>query len=428
MRKGVKATGARPSVAFFSVPPLEMALHMLIAFTYLPGFVTMIFRGMPTVWRGRHRLIFCWLIFMQAVSPGRKTLEEMARWTPATITAWRFGRLRKAASWNVHLLVSWLAHDLVATLPAPANGILYLFGDGSHADKRGTKNPVVQKGRISQHHPWFFGLRFVLLMAAWDGYRVPVGFRLILPKRHAAYRSENAVFREMVAAFVPPSWAKLVIVGGDAAYGSKANMDMVQDRDKADSARRWGFVVAIARTWKTVEEQSLKNLVTHVPHTYDQCTRVPRAQGRKGRKTFWTYSTCLYLRHVGDVTVVLSKKGRNTGPQPTKILVTNLAELTPSQVVCIDQKRWAIELMNWELKSGLGLGEHQVSGDTNRSEKSVGIAVLAYLFVMRMRHHEIVPGKPWSIFQLQHALRLRVMTNQVEHTVKVKMAKAYNAA
>jgi hypothetical protein len=33
--------------------------------------------------------------------------------------------------------------------------------------------------------------------------------------------------------------------------------------------------------------------------------------------------------------------------------------LTPSQVVCIYQKRWAIELMNWELKSGLGLGEHQ---------------------------------------------------------------------
>jgi hypothetical protein len=177
---------------------------------------------MPTVWRGRHRLIFCWLIFMQAVSPGRKTLEEMARWTPAAITAWRFGRVLKAAYWNVPLLVSWLAQDLVATLPAPANGLLYLFGDGSHADKRGTKNPVAQKGRISQHHPWFFGLRFVVLMAAWDGYRIPVGMRLILPKRHAGYRSENALFREMVEECVPPRWAKLVIVGGDAAYGSRA--------------------------------------------------------------------------------------------------------------------------------------------------------------------------------------------------------------
>ena len=81
------------------------------------------------------------------------------------------------------------------------------------------------------------------------------------------------------------------------------------------------------------------------------------------------------------------------GPHNTKLLVTNLAALTPSQVVCIYQKRWAIQ-SHWELKSGLGLGEHQVSGDTNRSENSIGIAVLAYLLVMRVCHHEIVPGKP----------------------------------
>jgi hypothetical protein len=41
----------------------------------------------------------------------------MARWTPATITAWRFGRLLKATYWNVHLIVHWLAQDLLATLP-----------------------------------------------------------------------------------------------------------------------------------------------------------------------------------------------------------------------------------------------------------------------------------------------------------------------
>ena len=401
---------------------------MLMAFTYLPGFVTLVFRGMPTVWRGRHRLIFCWLVFMQAVHPGRHTLEEMARWTPATITAWRFGRLLKAAYWNVHLLVHWLAQDLLATLPPPPNGVLYLFGDGSHADKRGSKNPVAQKGRTSRHHPWFFGLRFVVLMAAWDGYRVPVGFRLILPKRHVGYRSENALFREMVGEFIPPPWAQLVIVGGAAAYGSQANMQMVQDRDQADAARRWAFVFAIARTWKTMEEKTLKNLVTHVPHQYYQRTRVPRETPGRGRRTFWTYHTQLGLRHVGDVTVVLSKRGRNLGPKQTKILVTNLAALTPSQIVGIYQKRWSVELLHWELKSGLGLGEHQVRGDKDRSEKSLGIAVLAYLLVLRMCHHEIVPGKAWSIFQLQQALRLRVMTNQVEHKVKVKMAKAPKAA
>jgi hypothetical protein len=51
------------------------------------------------------------------------------------------------------------------------------------------------------------------------------------------------------------------------------------------------------------------------------------------------------------------------------------------------------------------------------------MAVLAYWFVVRACHHEIVPGHPWSIFQLQHALRLRIMTNQIDYKVKVKMAK-----
>jgi len=101
-----------------------MAPRMMMAFTYLPGFVTMVFRGMPPVWRGRHRLLLCWLLFMPAVPPGRKTWEEMAQWTPAALTAWRFGRLLTAASWNVHLLVSWLGQDLLPTLPPPTNGIL----------------------------------------------------------------------------------------------------------------------------------------------------------------------------------------------------------------------------------------------------------------------------------------------------------------
>jgi len=114
----------------------------------------------------------------------------------------------------VPLLVIWLAHAIWAALPASTHGLLYLVGDSRHADQRGPKHPVAQQGRQSQHYPWFFGMRFVRLRAAWDGYRVLVGFRIILPKHHTAYRNENVVFREMVGEFVPKGWAKLVMVGG----------------------------------------------------------------------------------------------------------------------------------------------------------------------------------------------------------------------
>jgi hypothetical protein len=400
----------------------------LITVTSLPLFVTILFRGMPGIWKSRHRLILCWLVFMQALYPGRKTLEELARWTPAQVTVWRFRRLLKASYWHVHLLVEWWAQEALATLPPPSDGTLSLVGDGSEKPKRGTQNPLAQKGRKSEHHPWFFGIRFALLIANWDVYRLPMAFRLIRPKSHPEYQPENALFREMVGRFVPPAWAKRVIVEGDAASGSQENIKMVQQRDIDDAARRWGFVFAIARTWKTVEDKAIKDLVTHLPRKYSQRTRVPRLPGAKGCKTFWVYSTRLCLRHIGDVTVVLSKRGRNLGPKHTKILVTNLDEWIPRQVVGAYQRRWPVEQINRELKTDLGLGEHQVSKDERRIEKSFGIAVLAYLLLIRACHQEMIPGKSWSVSQLQHAFRLRVITNQVEHSVKTKLTKARKVA
>jgi hypothetical protein len=400
----------------------------MIAVTYLPLFVTILFRGMPGVWKHRHRLVLCWLIVMQALFPGRKTLEELARWTPSSITAWRFRRVLQAAYWNIHLLVEWWVQEAFNALPPPQDGTLHLVGDGSVKPKRGTQHPVAQKGRKSEHQPWFWGVRFALLIATWDSYRFPVAFRLIRPKTHPEYHTENALFREMVGRFVPPSWAKRVIVEGDAAYGSQDNIKMVMKRDADDPARQWGFVFAIARTWKTVEEKAIKDLVTHLPRKYYQRARVPRLPGATGCKTFWVSSTRLCLRHIGDVTVVLSKKGRNLGPNHTKILVTNLDEWIPRQVVGAYQRRWPVEQINRELKTDLGLGEHQVSKDERRIEKSFGIAVLAYLLLLRMCHQEIVLGKAWSIAQLQHTFRLRVMTNQVEHNLKARLTKARKVA
>jgi len=311
---------------------------------------------MPGVWKSRHRLLLCWLILLQAVFPGRKTLKELSRWAPSGITDWRFRRLLKAGYWSIHLLLTWWAQEVLAGFPPPENGVLYLRG------------------------------------------------------------------------FTPPTWAKLVIVGGDAAYGAKDNMKMVQRRDRMDPHRQWAFVFGIARTWKTEDGHSLKDLVTHLPHKQYQRTWIPRLVKGKRRKTFWTYGKHLSLRHIGDVTVVLSKKGRNLGPKNTKLIVTNLTELTPRQILLIYQRRWSIELLMWELKSALGLGQHQVTRQEERVEKSIGIALLAYLFLLRACPHQIQPGQAWSIFQLQQEFRLKVFTHQVEHNMELKMKKQYRMA
>jgi hypothetical protein len=400
----------------------------MILLTCLPMFVRTMFRGLPGVWRSRHHLVLCWLIFMQAVFPGRKTLKELSFWSPSWITEWRLRRLLKAGYWSIHVLLLWFAQEAMKTLPVPEDRVIYVFGDGSQKDKRGKKNPVVQKGRKSQWHPWFLGIRFVIMMVGWDVYRIPFSFRLILPKTHPGYQTENALFREMVKQFTPPAWAKWVIVGGDTAYGSKENMKVVQKRDQQDPDRCWRFVFGIARTWKCEDGKSLKDLVTHLPRKFYRRTWIPKLAEERRRKTFWIFGKRMSLNHIGDVMVVLSKKGRNVGPKKTKLIVTNLIDVTPRQVIGIYQRRWSVELLIWELKSGLGLGQHQVTRKEDRVEKSIGIALVAYLFLLRVGRKDIRPGHGWSIFQLQQNLRLKVITHQVEHNMERKLKKSRKAA
>ena len=211
-------------------------------------------------------------VHMQALFPGQKTWKNW-RVTPASVTAWRFRRLLKASYWRIHLLVTWWAEEALHALP-PRDGTIHLVGDGREKPQRGTRNPLAQKGRKSEHHPWFFGIRFALLIAT--GCLSPArGISLIRPKNHPAYQTENALFRAMVVAFTPPVWATTVIVEGDAAYGSQENIKMVKQRAADDPTRRWGFVFALARTWKTVEDKALKDLVTHLPRKYYQRVRCP---------------------------------------------------------------------------------------------------------------------------------------------------------
>jgi hypothetical protein len=293
--------------------------------------------------------------------------------------------------------------------------------------KRGTQHPLAQTGRQSEHQPWFCGMRCALVIATWDVYRLPVAFRLIRRKTDPAYQTAKALFRAMVRQCGPPVWAQRVSVEGDAAYGSRENRQMVLKRDAEDPARRWGGG-AMARPWKTVEGQALSAVVTHRPRTYYQRTRVPRLPGAQGGKTFWRDSTRLGRRPIGDVTVVLSKRRRPLGPQQPQILVTNLDEWTARQVVGADQRRWPVEHIHRALKTDWGLGEHQVSREEGRIEKSFGVAILAYLLLIRACHQEILPGTSWSMAQLQHAFRLRIITNQAEHSVKRRLTKFRNVA
>lgn len=285
------------------------------------------------------------------------------------------------------------------------------MGDSTLKGKRGPKHPVAQKTRLSQHHPYVFGFRIVILMAQWDVYRIPVDFAVLRRKDDPDYQTENALFRQMLHDFRRPVWCQEVVVTADAAYASQANMALIQELGS-------GYVLALPRTWKFADGKALKALVTHLPRgTYTQI-RIPTVNTQH-RRTFWVYAKRARLRHLGDVTVVLSKRRRNDGPKQTKILVTNLPEsVTAREIVGVYLRRWWVELLFKELKGVVGLGQHQVTKQADRVERSVAVAIMAYLLLLKLRAKDIPADRAWSAFHLQRTFAREVMQAQCERSAR----------
>ena len=52
---------------------------MMVSLSHVPLFVRVLFRGMPGVWKNRHLLYLYWMVWLQAIVPGRKPVKELSR-------------------------------------------------------------------------------------------------------------------------------------------------------------------------------------------------------------------------------------------------------------------------------------------------------------------------------------------------------------
>jgi Transposase DDE domain len=365
--------------------------------TRVPEEVTRLLAPLKPYFSYRHYLVFCWLLVAHLVCFGKATVQGLAWYTPRHVAAWHRRRLLAAGRWQWARVLEWLVSETLAAFPPPKDGVRYLVVDSTLKGKRSKLNPLAKKGRLNEYAPYTFGLHVVILIAQWEVYRVPLAFRLVKPKGSKGYQSENALFREMLQAVILPAWCKKVVVVADAAYPSRANLQAIQ-------ARQWYFVLAFPRTWKLANGQYLRDIVTHLPvHDYRQI-RVPLVVPSARRRVFWTFAKRAELRQVGDVTVVLSRRRRNDSPRHTKLLVTNLPQATAHLTVTLYLRRWPVELCIKELKGVGGLGQHQVTKDAARVERSVAVAVMAYLLLLRLQAKQIKPGSSWSAFTLKQEL------------------------
>jgi hypothetical protein len=388
----------------------------MIRMTRLPEEVPRLLTPLKPYFSYRHYLVFCWLLVAHLVCFGKATVQGLGRYTPTHVAAWHLRRLLAAGRWQWEQVLHWLVSEALAAFPPPKDGVLYLVVDSTLKGKRGKKNPLAKKGRLNEYAPFTFGLHVVIVIAQWDVYRIPLAFRLVKPKASPDYQSENALVREMLGEVSLPAWCKQVVVVADAAYPSRANLQAIQ-------ARGWFFVIAFPRTWKLANGQYLRDIVTHLPIQHYRQVRVPLVVPTARRRVFWAFAKQAELAHVGDVTVVLSRRRRNDSPKHTKLLVTNLPQATAPLTVALYLRRWPVELCIKELKSVVGLGQHQVTKDAARVERSVAVAVMAYLLLLRLRAKQIKPGRSWSAFTLKQELAWEWGTRQLHRTIRQETRK-----
>jgi hypothetical protein len=325
---------------------------------------------------------------------------------PRTVRYWTIRRFVQAGYWDASALIDELAQAALMTLPPPADATIYLIGDLTLKEKSGRRMPLVHKTRMNHYSSYIFGLELVLLIAQWGRFRVPVACDVLTPKRKG---HRNILFRQMLRKFRPPSWCQRVVVLADAGFASKANFRLI-------ARKGWFYVFSLPRSWKLVDGPHLKSLAQHLPKA--RYRRVASYTPERRRRDYWVYLRRAQLKVLGDVTLLLSKRRRNDGPTKIRLIVTNLDLKSASEMLNIYARRWAVEVTFKELKSGLHLGQMQVTKDQQRVRRAILLPVMAYLLLVRLYGKELEPDQGATIFQLKQRFSEEVWQDQLNRSEK----------
>lgn len=168
------------------------------------------------------------------------------------------------------------------------------------------------------------------------------------------------------------------------------------------------------RTRKGTHGTHLRDLVHHLPKSCASRRGSHKPDGR--RREYWVFTGRATLHHLGDVTIVLSKKRRNDGPKGVKILVTNLTEASAGAMLSLYAWRWGMGVTIKELKSGLHLGQRQVTKESERVGRSVALSVLASLLLVRLSGRDEALTQAWSLFKLKERFIGEVAQDAVRRT------------
>jgi hypothetical protein len=353
-------------------------------------------------------------VLVSLLLAGSGRIKELTRWMPARLAYWTTLRFMRAQVWDAQALLDLMVGDLLSKLPPPKDGVLQAIFDATRTEKTGEKQPLAYTTKTGKFDPFIFGHSVLLLVAQWGQFRIPLAVRVIDPKIKG---HQNILTRELLTQLRPPAWCRRVNVLGDAGFAAKATLQHITQRG-------YFYTFALPRTWKTAEGRHLRDIARHTNKRHYHRVASYQPDGR--RRDYWTIREDIKLTTLGDVTLIISKRRFNDPPRNIKFLVTNLPDASTGTILSYYARRWAVEVTFKELKSGLHLGQMQVTKKEERIQRSIALPVMAYVLLLRLYADELQPEQRTSFFALQKRFRAEAYQEQFDRSevrFKKKLAR-----
>lgn len=363
--------------------------------------------------QAQHFNVWCWLL-VSLLLAGSGRIKELTRWMPARLAYWTTLRFMRAQVWDAQALLDLQVGDLLSRLPPPKDGVLHAIFDATRTEKTGEKQPLAYTTKTGKFDPFIFGHSVLLLVAQWGQFRIPLAVRVIDPKIKG---HQNILTRELLTQLTPPAWCRRVNVLGDAGFAAKATLQHVAQLG-------YFYTFALPRTWKTADGRHLRDIARHTNKRHYHRVASYQPDGR--RRDYWTIREDIKLTTLGDVTLIISKRRFNDPPRNIKFLVTNLPDASTGTILSYYARRWAVEVTFKELKSGLHLGQMQVTKEEERIQRSIALPVMAYVLLLRLYADELQPEQRTSFFALQKRFRAEAYQEQFDRSevrFKKKLAR-----
>jgi len=250
--------------------------------------------------------------------------------------------------------------------------------DDSHARKYGKKMQGAGKYRDMSTQSFLWGHNFIVGGLVYRGQFIPYDLRLSM--KPGWCRKLGKEFKTL------PELAAAIVRSLDVAKEMGLKVEVLFD---AGYMNRKVVSAVVAMGWtyfSTLPSNRAIKVHGRWTHVKDYRRCIPKRQYRavtchteEGAKTYWATSRKLWLKSIGKVTVVFSKRKRGERALP---LVTNAVGLSRREILERYSLRWLIEGFFKSGKQILGLAEDQ-TGKAEGIEKHLRLVAIVYSLLVQ---------------------------------------------